>query len=296
MSIIKNGGGLVKVGPKEDLQAIADEINATADIFGLGGDEIRHLKKAFFYANIGNGLVPDAFKGDYRSIFIMSQLAESMNCELIRVMQGGYFVHGRWGWYAEFMINRALELNIFSTIHYETGGTDEASLWTRAIGTRPDGTQVIGTNITMAMAKGEGWTKNSKYQTMPAYMLKKRAATFLIRETAAHIFASSTMTSDELEDMKAAQAKPVSQPSELATTPQAITEAVANDTAEAQRLEVLAKLEAKISALKEALGGGGDAIIAIEGKLGMAEHQVKTLKTPQLMALMKVLTQKRGDE
>ena len=34
----------------------------------------------------------------------------------------------------------------------------------------------------MKMARQEGWTKNSKYQSMPELMLRNRAATFFGRQ------------------------------------------------------------------------------------------------------------------
>lgn len=285
-AIVKTGGtGIMKLAPKEDLQAIADEISLTAEIFGLGGDEIKHLKKAFFYANIGNGLVPDVFKGDYRSIFIMSQLAVAMQCDLIRVLQGGYFVHGRWGWYAEFMINRVLELKIYASIEYESGGADNENLWVRAIGTRLDGTKIVGTTVSMKMAREEAWTKNSKYSSMPAYMLKKRAATFLIRETAAHVFASSTMTSEELEDLKASQATPVNVPSEFASTPKEIGKVVRDESDNMQRMEVLDRVEKAIAEKYKS----GDAIIAFEESIGMSMADVAGLPIEGLLAVMKLI-------
>jgi len=185
------------------LQEMSEAIKLHGEIFSLSEHEIKHLRKAFFYSEIENGLVPDAFKGDYRSIFVMSQLCETMKCDLIEVLQGGYFVHGRWGWYAEFQIKRALALGIYTVIDYEQTGDIKAGTYAvRAVGTRPDGSKAIGTSVSIAMAQAEKWTKNSKYQTMPVLMLKKRAASFLIRETAPHIFGGQTITAEELTDLE----------------------------------------------------------------------------------------------
>ena len=204
--IIKSSGRspAVKANAKTAcLQEMAEAIKLHGEIFSLSDHEIKHLRKAFFYSEIENGLVPDAFKGDYRSIFVMSQLCETMKCDLIEVLQGGYFVHGRWGWYAEFQIKRVLALGIYTVIDYEQAGDIKAGTYqVRAVGTRPDGTKAIGTSVSIAMAQAEKWTKNSKYQTMPVLMLKKRAASFLIRETAPHIFGGGTITAEELADVE----------------------------------------------------------------------------------------------
>jgi hypothetical protein len=44
-----------------------------------------------------------------------------------------------------------------------------------------DGETVKGTTVTMAMAKAEGWTSNSKWRNMPEQMLGYRAASFFAR-------------------------------------------------------------------------------------------------------------------
>lgn len=190
------------------LAQVADHIKLHCEIFDLPEREIKHLKKAFFYAEIQGGLVPDAFKGDVHAIFVMSQIADSMGCDLIETLQGGYFVHGRFGWYAEFLIRRALSSGVITAIDYEIGGDIKSgTLAVRAVGTRPDGSKAHGTAVSLSMAQSEGWTRNPKYKSMPALMLKKRAASFLIRESFPHIMGGYTQTADELEDIHASSPK-----------------------------------------------------------------------------------------
>ena len=50
-----------------------------------------------------------------------------------------------------------------------------------ASATLADTGEVVETIVSMEMATAEGWTKNSKYKTMPDQMLIYRAATFLVR-------------------------------------------------------------------------------------------------------------------
>lgn len=47
--------------------------------------------------------------------------------------------------------------------------------------TSKDGDVLEGTTVTMAMAKAEGWTSNSKWRNMPEQMLAYRAASFFAR-------------------------------------------------------------------------------------------------------------------
>ena len=53
----------------------------------------------------------------------------------------------------------------------------------------------------MAMAKAEGWTKNPKYKTMGAYMLRLRSSVLLIRTTCPEVLLGM-QTADEVEDVR----------------------------------------------------------------------------------------------
>lgn len=231
--IRKTDGALSSSKSTAALTEISEAIRLHAEIFDLSEHETRHLKKAYFYSEIGNGLVPDCFKGDYRAIFVMSQLAERMGIDLIEALQGAFFVHGRFGWYAEFLIRRTLQLGIFSAVDYEIAGDIKAgTLTVRAIGTRPDGTKAIGTAVSLAMAKAEGWTRNAKYGSMPALMLKKRAATFLIRECAPHILGGAPIqTDDEIVDIMGKPGTASVMDSNLAAMAALLSEGAQNETA-----------------------------------------------------------------
>jgi len=148
----------IKSAAKNENADIARQIEETAAVFDITGDELRHLKRAYMFANMGGGLVPDVFQGDYRSLFVMSMKAERMGLPLAELLQGGFVVYGKWAWSAEFMISRVLELGIFAALDYEIGGKmDDDSAFAIAVGTRPDGTKAKGTKVTMKMAKDEGW-------------------------------------------------------------------------------------------------------------------------------------------
>lgn len=185
---------------KNEMLEVAENIKLMCDTYCMTESEKSHLCRAYFLGNVNTGLVPDAFKGKIYDIYVMSVKAEKMKIPLIDCLQGGYFVHGRFGWYAQFMIDRAISSGFFTSINYATGGSlAEGTAWVRAVG-RHDGEDFEGTTVSLQMAKDEGWTKNAKYKTMPILMLKKRAASFLIREVCPHIFGETT-TAEELEDL-----------------------------------------------------------------------------------------------
>lgn len=76
---------------------------------------------------------------------------------------------------------------------------------------------------------------------------------------------------------------------EHATTPQAITAAKNLEAREAERLEVLAKVKSKISALLQASEGGEQSVKAIETKISISLDQVNDLPTDRLLAVMQLL-------
>ena len=276
----------------QELKEIAEQIKMVCEIFGLSGDEERHMRKAFLMSTIQNGLVPDSFKGDYRSIYVMSIKAERMGISLAETLQGGYFVHGRHAWYAEFMIARVLELKIFSKIDYEEGGSlDDDSLWCRAVGTRPDGSTVPGAMVDMKMARKEGWIekKGSKWSTMPAYMLQKRAATFLIRATAAHVFGGSSETVDEAEEQQATAQNPqvIDTRTSAVETMQNIVHAEEKKAEEQSKHDLLRMIKAKITELKN--GGVQESDILTELNI-VSVDDMDFFGHDQLMAVMEVLS------
>lgn len=246
-AIIKSGNGTSAPsigGPSnfalmvKKMEENVAQIERIAEIYCLGKNEARYLKTAAFYCE--SGLVPDIFKNDFASLVSMAERAEAMNCSLSEVLNGGYMVHGKWGWSAEFMVKRALAAGFFTEIKYaHTGEIEDKTLTVQAFGIRPDGTKISGTKVSLKMAYDEGWAtkKGNKYETMPLYMLQKRAATFLIRNSCPHVMGGSTRTTDELEDVAAQAHRGTvidSTPSPEATTPTAITDAAiaANDAAD----------------------------------------------------------------
>ena len=281
----------------QELKDIAEQIKLVCETFGLSEAEEKHMRKAFMFCTIQNGLVPDAFKGDYRSIYIMSIKAERMKISLAEALQGGYFVHGRHAWYAEFMVSRVLELQVFKSIDYEEGGENADDLWCRAVGTRPDGSLVKGPIVDMAMAHKEGWTqkKGSKWGTMPAYMLQKRAATFLIRNTAAHVFGGSSETVDEVEERESTAQNPMVIDTKVSAveTMQAIAQADASERRSADLQDKKDRIEQRIAELINA----GMLVEAIEQQLGiMSLDDINHLSRDQLQTILETLLDMKPPE
>jgi hypothetical protein len=59
--------------------------------------------------------------------------------------------------------------------------------------------EIVSVNVSMAMAKADGWTKNAKYRSIPEQMLRYRSATWLIRLYCPEVTCGMQST-DELKD------------------------------------------------------------------------------------------------
>lgn len=291
----KEGTNLALTARVQQLEEMRAEIDLTCQIFRMDDYDAKHLARAVFLGRINNGLVPKAFEGDVNSIYIMSKKADQMKIDIIEVLQGGYFVHGKWGWSAEFMVNRVLGIGFFSKIEYVSGGEiKDGTAWMRAVGVYPDGSKAEGTVVSLKMAQEEGWsTKNgSKWKTMPALMLRKRAQTFMIREYAPHCFSGDTRTHDELEDI-AAQAARTETGGPATILDNATGEPIRNpileqaerEAEEFQRREVFQRVEKKILEKYTT----GNAILGLEKELGMSLEAVASLNTQQLLAVWEIV-------
>ena len=112
---------------------------------------------------------------------LVLNMADRLREDPLTVAQNIYFVGGKPGWAASYMIAKANQHGIFAEpIDWESEGKGDTLSVTAFVILARSGKRRSVT-LSMATAKAEGWTKNSKYQTMPEQMLRYRTATFLIR-------------------------------------------------------------------------------------------------------------------
>jgi len=145
-------------------------------------------------------LVPQHMQGNTADCLIALQIARRLNEEPLTVMQQIYIVNGRPGWYTSYMISRVNRAGIFKgPITWEEAGEGDALTVTAKAVLAATGEE-IRASADMRMAAAEGWTKNAKYRSMPAHMLRWRSAAMLIRLYAPEVMLGMPAV-EELETM-----------------------------------------------------------------------------------------------
>ena len=145
-------------------------------------------------------LVPKAYQGQkgLANCLIAIETANRMNISPLMVMQNTNIIHGTPSWSAQFIIATITGCGRFEDFDYEEKGTE--AIRCKAI-RKKDGKGVFGAWVTMEMAQKEGWTRNSKWQSMPQLMLRYRAATFFGRQYVADLLLG-IQTEDEIVDIQ----------------------------------------------------------------------------------------------
>jgi hypothetical protein len=121
-----------------------------------------------------SALVPNAYRGQQGlpNCIVAIEIANRMGMSPFQVMQNLNVIHGRPSWSSQFIIGLIQGCGRFTGFSYDE--TPDSCQCFAALKT--NGEQVSGPKITMDMAKREGWTKNTKWSTMPQTMLRYRAA------------------------------------------------------------------------------------------------------------------------
>jgi hypothetical protein len=117
-------------------------------------------------------------------------------------MQNLNIIQGRPSWSATFIIAAINTCGLFSPLRFKMSGEGDR-LGCRATATElATGELLIGAEVTIAMAKSQGWygRSGSKWPDMPEQMLQYRAASSFGRIYAAHILAGIAVA-DEAEDI-----------------------------------------------------------------------------------------------
>ena len=147
----------------------------------------------------GSKLVPKDFQNKPQDTFVAIQMALQLQINPLLCLQNIQVINGKPSFSAQFMIGLANSRGPFAgplTWHSEGQG-DSLSVTCQA--TLAATGEVVSVNVSMAMAKADGWTKNAKYRSIPEQMLRYRSATWLIRLYCPEVTCGMQST-DELKD------------------------------------------------------------------------------------------------
>lgn len=150
-----------------------------------------------------SNLVPQSYQGQkgLPNCLVALEMSKRMNLSPLTVMQNLNIIHGTPSWSAQFISSQILGCGRFTNFDYIVSGQGE-TLEVQCVAKRVEDQKIVkGTSVSMRMAKLEGWTRNSKYQSMPELMLRNRAATFFGRQYIPDLLLG-VQTSEEVVDIQ----------------------------------------------------------------------------------------------
>lgn len=150
-----------------------------------------------------SNLVPQSYQGQkgLPNCLVALEMSKRMNLSPLTVMQNLNIIHGTPSWSAQFISSQILGCGRFTNFDYIVSGQGE-TLEVQCIAKRVEDQKIVkGTPVSMKMARLEGWTRNSKYQSMPELMLRNRAATFFGRQYIPDLLLG-VQTSEEVVDIQ----------------------------------------------------------------------------------------------
>lgn len=155
-----------------------------------------------------SSIVPQNYQGKPEDCLVALDMAARIGTNPLMVMQNLYVVKGKPSWSGQACATLVQNCGRFENVrHVRTGeiGTDSRGCY--YVATRKDnGEEVRGVEVTIGMAKAEGWTANTKWRNMPELMLNYRAAAFFAREHCPDIL-MGCQTDAEIYDVSAASRK-----------------------------------------------------------------------------------------
>ena len=146
----------------------------------------------------GSSFVPAEFQGDkgLANCTIAVGMAIQMGMDPAFVCQSTFMIKGRPSWKWEFISSVIQGCGRFVDFDY-----DEGEDYCQVVCKRADsGKEVRGVKITLEMAKAEGWTRNTKWRSMPQRMLRARAVSFFGKDFIPDIL-NGMSSMEEAEDI-----------------------------------------------------------------------------------------------
>lgn len=169
------------------------------------GGFIESFRESYKLASVlaKSSLVPQQYQGKTEDCALAIDMAERMGVSPLMVMQSLYVVKGKPSWSGQACMSFIkAKYGDAQPVYTGQRGTDTRGCFVRVV--KPDGEVIEGTEVTIGMAKAEGWTSNSKWRNMPEQMLAYRAASFFAKVYCPEIL-MGVAVEGEVEDTLPAQ-------------------------------------------------------------------------------------------
>lgn len=201
---------------KETTLAVQERVNeVAAKPTGAFVENFRNNYKVAQYLS-KSSLIPQQYQGKPEDCAIALDMADRMGVSPLMVMQSLYVVKGKPSWSGQACMSFIkAKYGEAEPVYTGQRGTDTRGCFVRV--TKPDGTVIEGTEVTIGMAKAEGWTSNKKWINMPELMLAYRAAAFFARVYCPEIL-MGVAVEGEIEDIQPTKAQKAPNPFEGAQT------------------------------------------------------------------------------
>ena len=146
-------------------------------------------------------LVPKHFQDKPEDCMVALMMANQLNIDPYSALQNLQMISGKVGFSSAFAIALANDRGSFAApITWDVEGKGESLVVTAKAKLKKTG-EIVKVSVSMETAKKEGWTRNTKYQTMPEQMLRYRSATWLIRLHCPEVLLGM-QASDEITDVE----------------------------------------------------------------------------------------------
>jgi hypothetical protein len=150
-------------------------------------------------------IIPEAYRNKPGNCLIALEMAERMGCAPMQIMQAMYVVHGTPGWSSKWLIATANASGKFTPIRWRFLFANGRKVGAIAYATDRETKELLeGPEVTLEMAKAEGWLKNPKWTSMAEVMLMYRSAAFWVRMYCPEV-AMGLHTAEEIEDVRVVQ-------------------------------------------------------------------------------------------
>ncbi|MEG0376927.1 MAG: hypothetical protein RR614_00460 [Eubacterium sp.] len=153
-----------------------------------------------------SSMLPKRYQGNIGDCIIALDMASRLKANPLMVMQNLYVVNGMPAWSGQFVIAMINTSRRFAEpLQFALKGSGD-TLSCQAYTKDQEGKVIKGAEITMTMAKKEGWYSKagSKWQTMPEQMIQYRAASFFGRLYCSDLL-MGIFTTDEASEIENAE-------------------------------------------------------------------------------------------